>query len=101
MFARVTQLELDPSRTDVQTALERFRETVLPELREEDGYAGVYVMATTEGHGLIISLWETEEEARAGVTLHGERLERYVTLFKSPPGRELYDVQLVDLPVRV
>jgi hypothetical protein len=92
VYSRVTLLEIDTVRVDLDSALELFRERVLPQLREQDGYEGVYVLTTADGKALIMSLWETEEAAAGD---HGrfydEQLEQYMTLFREPPGRERYE----------
>jgi heme-degrading monooxygenase HmoA len=102
VYSRVTLLEIDTLRVDVQSALELFSNRVLPQLREQEGYEGVVVLTTPEGKALIMSLWETEEAAAGD---HGrfydETLERYTTLFSTPPGRERYEVALADLPTLV
>ena len=41
---------------------------------------------------MIITFWDTEEEARDAPASHRAELERYVTMFRSPPGREYYEV---------
>jgi hypothetical protein len=99
VYSRVTLLEVDTVRVDIDSAVELFGERVLPQLREQDGYEGVYVLTTPEGKALIMSLWETEEDAAGD---HGrfydEQLEEYMTLFREPPGRERYEVALADAP---
>ena len=77
-----------------------FRGEVLPQLREQDGYEGILVLATPDGRGLLLTLWETEEaaDAQAATGFYAEQLERYVTLFRSPPGRERYEVAFADAP---
>src|SRR3990170_1907122 len=67
MYSRVTQLEIDTVRADVDEALALFRERVLPHLREQEGFEGVLVLATPDGKGILISFWESEEAAAAGV----------------------------------
>ena len=100
MYARVTQLEIDPIRCDVDTALELFRREVVPTLEQQEGFAGVLVLATPDGKGLLASLWETEEAADASDTrgFYAQVLDLYVTLFKAPPGRERYEVVYADVP---
>lgn len=101
MYARVTQLEIDPVRTDVGTAVSLFGEEVLPRLRQQEGYGGVYVLATEDGRAVLVSLWDTAEQAEASeeTGFYAGLLGEYVTLFRAPPGRERYEVVLVDLPV--
>jgi hypothetical protein len=95
-------LEIDTVRVGLDSALELFRERVLPQLRKQDAYEGVYVLTTPDGKALIMSLWETEEAAAGD---HGrfydEQLERYLTLFREPPGRERYEVSMADVPSTV
>lgn len=97
MFSRVTLCEIDTLRTDVAAAVELFRAEVLPELREQPGYAGVLVLTTPEGRGMIMSLWATEEHAASGA-FYPAALERHMALFRSPPGRERYEVALIEVP---
>jgi heme-degrading monooxygenase HmoA len=100
MYARVTLLEIDTLRTTVEAALERFRNETLPRLRRQPGYQGVWVLTTSTGNALLMSLWDTAEHADAEGDHHfyADELGRYATLFRSPPGRDEYEVVLVDQP---
>lgn len=102
MYARVTLLEIDTVRVALDTALELFETQVLPELRTRPGYQGVYVMTTPEGKAALVSFWETPEEAETNAGgWYAQTLGEFGTLFRAPPGRERYEVQLADLPVPV
>ncbi|MBI4338082.1 MAG: hypothetical protein HY683_09685 [Chloroflexi bacterium] len=94
MYARVTLFEIDMLRISRDDGLQRFTESVLPELRRLQGYEGVYVLGTPEGKGLVLSLWATKEAALAGVESghHDAQLSKFVSVFRSPPGREHYEV---------
>lgn len=100
MFARLTLLEVDTVRVSVDSAVELFRDAILPELQKQPGYAGVVVMSTPTGSGALLSFWETAETAEAGAPTgwYPEVLDRYMTLFRSPPGRERYEVAFAELP---
>ena len=100
MFARITLLEIDTLRTGVPDALELFRSQTLERLRTQPGYRGVWVLATPEGKGLLMSLWDTEAQADVEGDHHfyADEIGRFATLFRSPPGREEYEVLLVDEP---
>jgi heme-degrading monooxygenase HmoA len=100
MYARVTLLEIDTMRATVPNAVAQFEREVLPELQAQDGYRGVLVVATPEGKAALLSMWDTEEQADAGgmTGFYAETLARYVTLFAAPPGRERYEVMVVDVP---
>lgn len=97
MFARVTLVEIDTLRTSVDEATAVFVEEVLPALRERPGFEGTLLLATPEGAGMIVTFWE-DEPAAAPDEAYSSTLDRYVTMFRSPPGRERYRVTLVDLP---
>lgn len=100
MFARVTLLEIDTLRIDVATALEQYKQEILPLLRQQPGYAGIFMLSNDQGSGAVITLWETEEAADVRQTggFYSGVLERFTTIFKAPPGRERYEVSFVDVP---
>ena len=100
MFSRVTLFEIDTMQISVSAALEQFKGSVVPEMRKQEGYGGVYVMSTTEGKGLIMSLWKNEEAARAGVDsgYYDNQVAKFVAMFRAPAGREHYQVIFTDVP---
>ena len=100
MFARVTLLEIDTLRVDMREAVDLYRGDVVPELRQQPGYAGALVLTTPEGKGVTITFWETAEQADSTGSsgFYPELLGRYTTLFRAPPGREHYEVALAELP---
>ena len=98
MYSRVTQLEIDTLRTTVGDALAMFEEQVLPQLREQDGYEGVVVLANPDGKAMLVSVWQTEEAAVESAAFATGALDEFVTLFRSPPGREGYEVLLAEMP---
>lgn len=101
MYARVTLLEIDTVRMSMAAAVKMYEQEVMPELREQPGYQGVLVMTTPEGKGLLVTFWGNKEHAEAGgdTGFYPAVLDRYVTLFRSPPGRERYEVALAEMPV--
>jgi len=98
MYSRVTQLEIDTLRTTVGDALAVFEEHVLPRLREQDGYEGVVVLANPDGKAMLVSVWQTEKAAMESAAFATGALDEFVTLFRSPPGREGYEVLLAEMP---
>jgi hypothetical protein len=93
MFARVTLLEIDTVRMSMNSALVRYKELMLPRLREQPGYRGVYVLSTPEGKGAVITLWDTPAEAATVESgFYAHELDSFTTFFRSPPGRESYEV---------
>lgn len=96
MHARATLLEIDTVRVDVDAAVARFEREVLPALREQDGYEGVLVLVNAEGPGMIVSLWRSEAAMEAAAGFAAEALAAFATIFRSPPGRERYEVRVAD-----
>jgi hypothetical protein len=100
VHSRVTSVEIDTVRISVEEALRRYREEVVPGLREQPGYRGMLALVTPEGKGLVISFWKTEEEATnpEAEAFRSEAIARFVTSFRAPPGRDHYEVALAELP---
>jgi heme-degrading monooxygenase HmoA len=102
MIARVTLAEIDAVRMSVDQAVTVFRESVVPALREQEGYEGVYLLLSDEGKVLALTFWDSEEAADAGIagsrSFYAEQIAKFVTLYRSPPGREMYNVVLADAP---
>jgi heme-degrading monooxygenase HmoA len=101
MYARTTLFELDTVRMTLDDALAHFNATVLPALRQQPGYAGISVLATPEGRGMLVSLWETEAAAAAAVEsgFYDEQVAKFLTLLRQPPGRDHYRVLFHEMPV--
>src|SRR5215831_2783829 len=102
MHARLTLLAIDTVRTSMTAALERFEGEVLPRLRDQPGYCGVFVLTTPEGKGALMSLWETADQAaiEGDHDFYANVLGEFATLFRAPPGRGSYEVMFVDEPSR-
>jgi heme-degrading monooxygenase HmoA len=100
MVARVTLAEIDSVRMSVGRAVERFEESVLPELQAQPGYEGSYVFTTPEGKAVVITFWADADAAVESVASgsYGSQVEKFVTLMRSAPGRETYDVDIADVP---
>jgi heme-degrading monooxygenase HmoA len=105
MVARVTLAEIDPVRQNPSDAIERFESELVPALQEQEGYEGCYVLLSPEGKVLVITLWSSDEAARA-TRLSGfyeaqiEKLSDLV-VYRAQPGREAYEVVVMDEPVTV
>jgi heme-degrading monooxygenase HmoA len=100
MFARVTLVEVDTVRVDLETALENYQANVLPEVRNQPGYAGVLVLTNPDGNGAIVTFWDTVDAAQATAKagFYSDVLQQHMTMFKAPPGRERYEVRIAELP---
>ena len=67
MVARVTLAEVDAVRMSIDAALELYRTSVVPALHEQGGYQGCYVLTTPEGKAMVLTFWEDEDAAEAGL----------------------------------
>lgn len=103
MVARVTLAEVDVVRQNLDRLVDFYRQSVLPSQHSQDGYEGGYVLTTPEGKALVMTFWRDEEAAEAGMAsgFYGEQVQKFVTVFKAPPGREMYDVAVADVPAAV
>jgi heme-degrading monooxygenase HmoA len=103
MVARVTLAEVDVVRKDLDDLIEFYKQAVMPAQHAQDGYEGGYVLTTPEGKALVVAFWRDEAAAEAGMAsgFYGEQVQRFVTVFKAPPGREMYDVAVADVPAVV
>jgi heme-degrading monooxygenase HmoA len=103
MYARTTLLEIDTLRVDLDDAVAEFEAAVMPRLHEQPGFLGLYALTTPDGRAMLISFWETAESADAGAEAgwYPAVLAEYTTMFRSPPGRETYEVRVAVPPVPV
>jgi heme-degrading monooxygenase HmoA len=102
MVARVTLAEIDVTRTSLDDALQRYRDSVLPALESAEGYAGCYVLTTPAGKAVVVTFWDTPADADAGLRsgLYEAQVAKFVTLFRAAPGRETYEVAIADIRAR-
>jgi heme-degrading monooxygenase HmoA len=100
VIARVTVAEIDAVRWSMKSAVELFRESVLPSLHEQDGYEGGYALMTPEGKALVITFWRDQESADASVAAghYEEQVAKFGTIYRAPPGRETYEVAVAEAP---
>jgi heme-degrading monooxygenase HmoA len=100
MVARVTLAEIDAVRTNVSSAIEVFKDSVLPALHEQDGYEGAYVLLSQEGKVLVLTFWDSDEAARTSRLsgFYEKQIERFLTIFSASPGRSAYDVVVAEAP---
>jgi heme-degrading monooxygenase HmoA len=102
MVARAPDAEIDAVRTIVHDAVDRFKESVVPALHEQEGYEGAYVLLSPEGKVLVLTFWADDEAAQASQVsgFYREQLEKFVTIYRAPPGREAYEVVLAESPLQ-
>jgi hypothetical protein len=102
MIVRVLEGEIDAVRMSLDDAVDVVRGSVVPALRDQEGYGGMYLLLADEGKALAISLWTTAEAAEAGTVdsrpLYEDQIETFTAIYRAAPGRETYRVALADTP---
>ena len=98
MYSRVTLLEIDTLRVDVDEVVARFEGEILPRIRELPGFEGVAVLVTPDGKGMVVSFWESEEAVEASADVAAGAVDEFVTVYRAPPGREHYRVAYAEMP---
>ncbi len=65
MYLRITSLTVQPNKLDVFD--EMYNETIIPALREVDGFRHAFLVASTENptEVLSVTIWESKEKATA------------------------------------
>jgi hypothetical protein len=103
MVARATIAEIDFLRMGLEESVDLFRESVVAALREQEGYEGSLVLVSPQGQALALTFWRDEDAADVGLSggrsFYAEQVEKFVTIYRSPPGRESYDVVVADFPL--
>ena len=92
MIAHLTFAEVDVVRTSLDRAVRAFEDVVLPELRTHDGFGGCTVLTAPDGKAVVVTFWRDEAAAEA-VDWHAQT-DKFVTVLRTPAGRETYDVAL-------
>ena len=88
MHAQLTTIEASPARLD--DAIRFFREQVLPQLRQTEGFVEFIALSDRQGGKLVgVVLWENEE------LMHSikEVLSRIRGGISHPPGGAVVDVE--------
>jgi hypothetical protein len=94
MVARVTRVRVNPD--DVDEAVERFDESVIPAAKQEEGFSGALLLVKDDGHALVIDLADTLEHARANERsgFYQSQVAKFADKIVERPTRELYAVRV-------
>ncbi|NJD10122.1 MAG: hypothetical protein FIB01_06655 [Gemmatimonadetes bacterium] len=85
MYARVSIARTLPEK--MEQVIGVHREAVLPACQQQQGFRGLYLLQDPDtGHGMTITLWETEEEMAAGESsgYYQEQVARVADLLSVP-----------------
>jgi heme-degrading monooxygenase HmoA len=93
MFARLTIVQGKPDKIDEMIQI--YEESVVPAAKSQKGYQGAYMLVDrSTGKGVSISLWDSEEDARANEQsgYYQEQVGKFKDFFTAPPVQEGYEV---------
>ena len=98
MYGRLVEIEnIDPSKREA--ALRNIRETVIPALKELDGFAGfISLMDEDNRRARSVVLWETRENAEEAERQMASRREEMVSrMGATVRSADLYEAPLVEV----
>ena len=95
MYAGVVSVQFKSGKAE--EAAQIYQDSVVPELRQMQGFEGGYVLTNAEtGKGYIIGLWESREDAE-GFESSGafrEQAAKFENILEGPPSREICKVNI-------
>ena len=95
MKARVTNVQIQPGKTEEATGI--YRDSVLPAASQQKGFKGAILLTDpATGKGFSVTFWETEDDMNAGETsgYYREQVAKFGGVFSAPPTREVYEVSV-------
>ena len=94
MIARVTHVRVNPD--DVDEAVARFDESVIPAAEQEEGFAGALLLVKSDGQALVIDLADSLEHAQANEKsgFYQSQIAKFADKIVDRPTRELYEVRV-------
>ena len=99
MHARVVTIQFQPGKVDEGTQI--YRESVLPEARQQRGFKGIIALLDRSTDKFIsISLWQTEADAQvsgASSSYLQAQLAKAASLFAAAPVIETYEVAVQEV----
>ena len=98
MYGRLVEIEnIDPSKRE--EALRNIRETVIPALKELDGFAGFISLVDEDNRrARSVVLWETRENAEEAERQMASRREEMVSrIGATVRSADLYEAPLVEV----
>lgn len=102
MHARVVTVQIQPGKIDEATRI--YRDSVVPAAKQQQGFRGALLLTMPESSkGISVTLWETEANLKATETsgFFNEQIAKFGAVFAVPPTRELAEVAVQELAVRV
>jgi|SRR5712691_10661412 heme-degrading monooxygenase HmoA len=94
MYARVTAVQYNKAGA-VDEGAQIYRESILPATQQLQGFKDVISLADrSTGKAMVITFWETEADAQAGITsgFVREQAAKLAHLFSGTPTSEVFEV---------
>jgi heme-degrading monooxygenase HmoA len=95
VYARISTVKVQSEKVD--EAIHIYRESVVPALEGQAGFAGAMLLTQPDsGQGISITLWASPEDQSASETsgFYREQLAKFAGLFTVTPVREVYEVSV-------
>ncbi len=91
MHARVITVQYQPGKVD--EGVQIYRESVLPEARQQRGFRGAMALVDrSTGKAISITLWQTEADLQADMPNTPARVAKTSSLVAAAPLIETYEV---------
>jgi heme-degrading monooxygenase HmoA len=91
MYVRLVTGTIPPHKIDDSVQL--WRETVLPSVRQQNGFIGVRLLVNRKNGGIAtMGLWETEADFQATVAWNEKQVNRFADLFTTSPTLAGYEL---------
>ena len=93
MYCRVFRFEADPQKTE--EGIEIYKDGYIPQAEQQPGFIEAILLGDrATGSGMSISLWETEESAKASEQsgFVQQVIAKFAGVLTAPPSREGYEV---------
>jgi heme-degrading monooxygenase HmoA len=81
-----------------EAASKAWREVIEPMLQRAKGWRGSYVLTHEGGELLLMSLWESREDASAVDRQFEGAMQRFGNHFAAHPQREVFDLRVHSFP---
>jgi len=95
MFARIVEMTSDPNQRNKTNEI--FRNSILPAIKQQKGFEGAIQCLNQQGEGVVVSLWESQEEAlSAGEPIYLEQIRKFKEVFTKPQIRHTGEVRAHD-----
>jgi heme-degrading monooxygenase HmoA len=95
VFARIVTTQIHLGQMDDAIAL--FRDSIAPAAQQQKGFKGIRLFTDKNtGKGVVVSLWETEEDLKAGEAsgYYQEQINKIAPMLSAPPEREMFEVSV-------